>query len=360
YFLSPIDSEDSVYFHEYRKNPFTLLKVFERSFYSPEGFIKARRIAKKTNPDVAYVLHFLNKMSPSIIDGFKSVRVPVVVRLSDFGLICPQALCLGGEDICEKCLSGSLLNSVFHKCIKNSYMGSFVKAVSWYFHRMIGSISRIDAFVSPSKFLAEKFIEVGFPREKFFHIPTFVESSQVETTYTNKGDILYFGRISKEKGTHILLKAYDEIRTEKPTLRVIGDITSSEYSIGLVKKYSDHVKFEDFMPQKSLFERIKEASFIVVPSICYDNMPNVILESFVHGKPVVAASIGSFPELIDDRITGLLFDAGSVEDLTEKLMWAIDHQDEVKEMGKNARKYVEDNHSPKIHYDKLMNVFSSV
>ena len=225
---------------------------------------------------------------------------------------------------------------------------------------MIGSISRIDAFVSPSKFLAEKFIEVGFPREKFFHIPTFVESFQVETTYTNKGDILYFGRISKEKGTHILLKAYDEIRTEKPTLRVIGDITSSEYSIGLVKKYSDHVKFEDFMPQKSLFERIKEASFIVVPSICYDNMPNVILESFVHGKPVVAASIGSFPELIDDRITGLLFDAGSVEDLTEKLMWAIDHQHEVKEMGKNARKYVEDNHSPKIHYDKLMNVFSSV
>ena len=88
---------------------------------------------------------------------------------------------------------------------------------------MIGSISRIDAFVCPSRFIKEKYIEAGFPANKFYHIPTFIDIKSIDPNFKNGEYILYFGRIIKEKGVHILLKAYEKLNIQKPRLIIIGD-----------------------------------------------------------------------------------------------------------------------------------------
>jgi glycosyltransferase involved in cell wall biosynthesis len=359
YFLSPITSDDSVYFHQYRRNLKTLTKVVERSFYSPEGFFKARKYAKEVKANLIYCLHFMNKMSPSIIDGFKSVGIPVVVRLSDFGLICPQQLMFCNDNICESCVGGSILNCIRKKCVYNSYSGSFLKASAITFHKLVGSISRVDAFVCPSIFTQEKYVEAGFSEDKIHCIPPFIDTSDYEPNYSHEGYILYFGRVSEEKGVHVLLDAYELIDVEKPKLVVIGNIGKSEYSCALKKRYSECVEFLNFMPNDKLYQFLRNAMFVVVPSVCYDNMPNVVLESFAHGKPVIASKHGCFPEIIRENHTGLFFEAGNAYALAERLKWAIRYPDAMIEMGKNAREYTEQSLSPELHLSRLIKLFET-
>lgn len=360
YFLSPVSTNDSTYFQGYKKDLKTVVKTLERVFYSPEGFLKARRYAMAVKPDLVYSLHFLNKMSPSIIDGFKSFGLPVVVRLSDFGLICPQAHFFCGDQICEECIGGSLFNAVKNKCIQDSVVGSLIKYFAWNLHRMAGSIDRIDAFVSPSKFTIRKYVEAGFSEKKFRHIQTFIDSDKIEPSYSDDGYILYFGRLVKEKGAHLLLDAYNKINGNKPRLMVIGDIGGSAYSADLVNKYSASAEFLEFMPKTKLIGYIQRAKFVVIPSVCYDNLPNALLESFACGKAVIASGHGCFNEFVKERETGLLFEPNSVDALKEKIVWAMENPLQIKEMGMNAREVVESEHTPQKHYETLMELFTSL
>jgi glycosyltransferase involved in cell wall biosynthesis len=94
--------------------------------------------------------------------------------------------------------------------------------------------------------------------------------------------------------------------------------------------------------------------------VWYDNLPNVLLEAYAYGKPVIAPGHGCFPEVVKDGETGLLFAPGDVEDLREKLAWAIAHPSAMKAMGQRARAYVEAEFGVDRHYEALMAVFQSV
>ncbi len=360
FFMTPISDNEETYFEEYKLNLKTMLKVLDRAFYSPEGFFKARRYAKLMRPDLVYSLHFLNKMSPSIIDGFKSCGLPVVVRLSDFGLICPQSNFFTHDDKCEECITGSLFCAVKNKCVQGSTIGSLLKYLAWNLHRLMGSISRIDAFISPSQFTIRKFVEAGFPVEKFHYIPTFIDTDGITPQNTDNGYILYYGRLVKEKGVDLLLEAYDNISGNKPRLLVIGDLGGSVYSDSLITRYSSSVEFLKFMPKEQLLPYIQGARFVVIPSVCYDNLPNTLLEAFACGKGVVVSDHGCFHEFVADKGTGILFTPGDAGDLRDKLEWALENPETMREMGKLAREMVERNHKPQLHYEQLLGVFNSL
>lgn len=361
YFLSPIGDGDAVYFQNYRKNIRLFFKLIGRLYYSPEGYFKSKRYAKNVNSDIVYSLHFLNKMSPSIIDGFKAANIPIVSRISDFSLICPQALLTNTGKPCEACIKErSLFPAIKKKCVYGSLIGTSVKVTSMLFHRLFNIISKIDAFVCPTKFTMNKYEEAGFNKKKLHHIQTFIDCSDITPNYTDNSYILYFGRIVEEKGVRILLDAYKRIPSKKPRLLIIGDIGVNDYAKETVKMYEDVAKFINFLPKKSLYKYIEHCCFVVIPSLCYDNLPNVLLEAFAHGKAVIASKHGSFPEIVIEGENGFLFEPGNPEHLKEYLIWAIEHKDKIREMGKNARKNLEENHSPTIHYQRLMEIFEAL
>ncbi|MFH1430064.1 MAG: glycosyltransferase, partial [Candidatus Uhrbacteria bacterium] len=77
---------------------------------------------------------------------------------------------------------------------------------------------------------------------------------------------------------------------------------------------------------------LAHADVLVVPSLCDENQPSVILEAFAHGVPVVASRVGGIPELVDDGRTGILVDPGSVEDLVRGLRACIEGTQALREM----------------------------
>ncbi len=359
WFMSPVDAGGATYFAESKKSFPTYCKIISRSFYSPEGFIKARRIAQSVKPDLVYSLHFLNKMSPSVIDGFKSMKVPVVVRLSDFGIMCPQAHFFCHGKVCEKCINGNFFHAVRNKCIFDTHAGSMIKACAWKFHRLIKVYDRIDAFICPTTFMRHKMIEAGFSEEKLFHVPTFIDSASVQPAYTDDGYILYFGRLSEEKGVETLLDAYVMLPEPKPKLLIIGDIETAPELTENPRYQLENICFKSFMKKDALFEAIRKSLLVVVPSVWYENMPNVLLESYALGKPVLASNIGSLREVVQPGKTGVFFNSGDADNLRNKLLELLANKKDLQEMGRTARVYVEQFHTPDKHLFDLQDIFSS-
>ena len=356
YFVEPIGSRDVVYFDEVKKTPKSIWQMLSRSCYSFEVEKAIQREIRDVRPALVYIIHFVNKLSPSVIRGAKKMGVPVVLRLSDYFLLCPRFDFLCQKKICEDCLTQGYSSCIKKRCVKGSVFASFVRVLSMKIHQLIRVYDDVDMFITPSEFLKKKWVENGFPQEKIVCIPTFT-ASKTEVGQPQVGSYgLYFGRITEEKGVETVVKAYEKMPDRY--VKIMGD-DSTEEAARLKQYVADHnlknIEFLGFKSGEELESIIKGAKFTLIPSIWYDNLPNTALESFQYSKPVIASDIGSLPELVVDGVNGYLFDPYSPDALAEKIQQLDDEN--VKTLGAASRTRLEEKFAPKKHYDALMNVF---
>jgi glycosyltransferase involved in cell wall biosynthesis len=100
-----------------------------------------------------------------------------------------------------------------------------------------------------------------------------------------------------------------------------------------------------------------EAQFLVAPSTCYETFGLVAIESFSCGTPVIASRHGGLGEIVQDGVTGLLFNPGDANDLAEKINWAKSHPKEMMAMGFRARQVYEARYTPEQNYRMLMDIY---
>ena len=360
YFVEPIGSRDAVYFNEVKKTPKSIWQMVTRSIYSVEVKKAIQKEIRDVKPDLVYIIHFVNKLSPSVITGAKELGIPVVLRLSDYFLLCPRFDFMHQKKVCEECLTKGYKACIKKSCVQKSKAASLIRVFSMKVHSLMKVYDKVDAFITPSEFLRKKLIDSGFPAEKIVCIPTFTSSKSVvgEPQLGTYG--LYFGRVTEEKGVETVIQAYEKMPEKQ--LKIMGDDTTEEGERlkGYVKqKGLSNIEFLGFKGGTELEEVIKGARFTLIPSIWYDNLPNTALESFQYSKPVIASNIGSLPELIIDGVNGYLFEPGNADDLKAKVEM-LDDEEKIKAMGAKSRSRLEDRFAPKTHYDLLMGVFKKV
>lgn len=364
FFLKPVSKANEIYFKDYNKfNPITIWRGFSRMFYSFEARKKIDKLIRTVQPDLIYVLHYQNKISASIFDAAKKNKVPVVHRISDFGQVCSNALFYRPrqQDICERCLTGSKVNAIKYKCVHDSYIYSAVKAASLKFQEVLRITKKIHAFVVPSRFTLDKLRIHGFPESKLIHIPGFFNFSSIpeksETVYLPYA--LYVGRIEPEKGLFTLIKAFVNTPFH---LKVIGFSAGSfDQELKEYLKGKDH-KIE-FLGRKNFGEiqnYLRQCAFTIVPSECYDNFPNTILESFAFKKCVAATNTGSLKEIVIDNETGILFKLKDAGDLRAKLEYLFSNEIICRQLGENAFRKLTDEYSENKHYCSLIQLFRQV
>ena len=98
----------------------TKLRIAARSIYSYEAKRALERLIVDTQPDLLYCLNIVNHISPSIIDAASKYKMPVIMRLSDYYLLCPSYLYLRDGNICTDCERG-FYHALRHKCRANSF-----------------------------------------------------------------------------------------------------------------------------------------------------------------------------------------------------------------------------------------------
>ena len=361
YFLSLIGSGNEIYFSDYNKKSIKdSIKGFARMTYSFEAKRVFKKFLEATKPDLVYILYYQSKISCSIVDVAYSMKIPVVQRISDYSLLSPCSMLYRYNEntLCEYCLQGSKLNAVKHKCIYNSAVYSLIKVFAIKIQNIVNVKKKIEAFVFPSKFTLDKFIDGGFPKEKLHHIPTLFNTNTIDKnipiSYENFA--LYVGRVDPDKGIKTMIDAF--IDTDY-NLKIIG-FSSKNYIVD-IEEYLNGKKHNIELLGKMDFEQIQEylakCLFTVIPSEWYDNLPNTLLESFAFSKCVVTTNIGSLSENVINNETGLLFDYKNSKSLFEKIDRLFKNQNIAIQLGQKANLSILDKFNDTNHYKTLITLF---
>ncbi|MFQ5645809.1 MAG: glycosyltransferase family 4 protein [bacterium] len=354
YFVSDIDFEKLV------KN-ITIsngLKVLSRDIYSRETRKKLDLLLEREKPDLVHVHNFHHHLSPSVLYSIKKFNLPVVMTVHDYESICPNATFLNNRGICEDCQGGRYYRAVLNRCKKDSLPASVMSALTAYIHRILGIYRFIDYFITPSEFLRKKLIEYGFDAKKIVHIPNFLDAVNLTPDYKHQDYFLYLGRLSREKGLMILLKALRSLKADVK-LKIVGEGPMEETILEYINtnNLKGRVELLGYRRGKELKNIIKKAMFLALPSECYENFPYVVLEAFAYGKPVIGADIGGVPEQIDDGVNGCLFESGNASALAGKILHLVENPDKVRKMGRSARKKVKQQYGSGKHYESLINLY---
>ena len=335
------------------------LRVASRFIYSFEARKKIEELVQKEKPDIAHLQCIHGYITPSILSILKKRDIPIVWTQHDYKLICPNSIFFSHGSVCEVCKKRKFYMSIIRQCRRDSLRASFMVCIEAYMHRFLRLYSNVDKFLCPSIFLINKLKEYGFKEDRLVYMPNFVNIEKFSPCFSPGSYILFFGKLDTYKGIMILLEAMKKNPMIK--LKIAGD--GDQKSV--LEKFAEqqglkNVEFTGFKSGRDLDCLIRNSAFVVFPSICYENAPFSILESFSYGKPVIGSNLGGVSELITDGEDGLVFEPGNSEDLSRKIQFLIDKPKIIIEMGKNARAKVEKRFSPTPHYKSLMQMYNKV
>ena len=278
------------------------------------------------------------------------------MSLHDYKLICPVYTLYRSGKPCESCLYGKYYHCLLRRCNRGSHLHSLLNVAEMYLHHGILKIYRnVDAFIAPSRFLHRKVEKAGLDRPVVY-LPNFVSLDSFSPRYDWEDDsILYFGRLTPEKGLYTLLNAVEGLDLR---LRIIGDGPQrDELEKHTRARHMSNVEFTGRLEMEQLRESIRRARFVVLPSEWYENCPRAITEAYASGKPVIGARIGGIPEMIVEQETGLTHRPGDAQDLREKIQYLWYNPALISRMGRNAREFAEESFSPEAHYRRLTEVY---
>lgn len=352
YFIKNVDYNKKQNFFEKIKSSFNIL-------YNFRARKNLRKLIKDFKPDVAHLHNIYHQLSPSVIAELKKQNVPMVFTLHDYKLICPNYSLFANGKIWEKSKKTKYYRCFFSKCIKNSYLKSLVATLEAYLHKILKTYQKVDLYISPSIFLKKKFRSFGFKKEiEVLPYPLlgFPESSQKIGDY-----ILFFGRLSQEKGVDDLIKAYAKLETDTK-LVITGEGPEEKNLKTLVKQLGlvNKVVFKGYKSGHELKNIVHNSKIVVYPSRWYENAPFSVSEAMAMSKVVVATKIGGLNEMIEDKKTGFLYHSGNINELSRIIENLLSDNERLAEIGKNAYNFVKDHNDPDKYYQELINIYKKV
>ena len=330
--------------------------------YSKENMKIMEEALEDFKPDIVHLNNFQRQLSASIIEPIIKKNIPIVFTAHDVQAICPAIVMLDNEkNICEKCTGGKYSNCIKNNCIKNSKLKSLLGAIEGKYYRNKKIYTKkIDYIITPSEFYRSKFIEDGINENKIEAIHNFIDINNYNLETKNNDYALYIGRLSKEKGILNLIKAFSEIKNKK--LYIAGDGPEKEKINQIIKeeKLEENIILLGYLKQEEVKEYIKNASFIVVPSIWYENCPYSVLETQAIGKAVIGANIAGIPELVKDKENGLIYKYDDISELKEKMQQLFENKELANEYGKKAKEYAKKNYDKEEYYKKITTIYDKV
>jgi len=331
------------------------------ALYSRQAREKLRAMVKAFRPDIAHVRNIYHHLSPSILWELKALGVPVVYHLNDFKVLCPSYNMVAKGRACERCHGGKFWHVVTEGCYSGPPGATLMLAAEAYFHKWSHTYERcVDRFLAPSRFVKDKLAENGWDARKVDVLPHFQKLPvQATNEPSANAPILYFGRLSPEKGLTDLLRAMRSL--PYVSLQIAGEGPQRAELEELAKQLDlVNVEFLGQVNGPPLEKLIASSRFSVLPTRAYETLGKSILESYACGRAVVATDLGSRRELVHEGETGVLYRAGDVAQLAGAVSFLFERPELAAKMGAAGRELVMRRHSPEDHYLALNRLYEEL
>jgi glycosyltransferase involved in cell wall biosynthesis len=269
-------------------------------------------------PDLVAV-HTLPGWSAAAWQAIASRNVPIVQVLHDLYHLCPTTQMFRDGEVCEqRCMSCRLLR-----------------------RRSRRASNAVSAVIGVSQFVLNKHLSAGFfdkasVRKVVFNARSLKAEVLRREPRQGGSSIVRFGFIgtlSPAKGIELLLSEF-ACKLPGATLSIAGR-GDPAYVEALKRKYeSDTVRFLGYAKPGEFFSSI---DVLVVPSLWNDTYPGVAVESCIYGVPVIGSARGGIPEIITDKLTGLIFEPTCEGALLEAMKHFVGFPKQAEKMGAAAQ-----------------------
>jgi glycosyltransferase involved in cell wall biosynthesis len=340
-------------------SPIQKTLLFFKPTWSFTTYWQIKDLLQSLDIDIVHIQNFFPLVSPALFYACQELNTKTFCMLHNYRLLCPNSIFYRDGNICEDCLAGTLWSGIIHKCYHESALQTSSIALMLKTHRLANTwVDKVDAYITLSEFTRRKFIDGGLPESKLFVRPNFlVEDPGIgenEREYA-----LFIGRLSPEKGIMTMLDAWKN--HPNIPLKIIGEGPERPQIEEKIRRYQlNQVELLGYVPLIEVFEALKKALFLVMPSVWYETFGRVIIEAYATGTPVIASRLGALKEIIIEKKTGLLFTPGDALDLSKQVQYANDHPLELRSWGRQARSQYEQKYTADSAYERLISIYEEV
>lgn len=211
-------------------------------------------------------------------------------------------------------------------------------------NKMHEAFSGFEGFISPSKFLAARFVQWGLDASRIEVIENGLLTHRADKTRKRyvaaaRGEdrcvIGFFGQINPFKGVDVILDAADLIAADKSLasrvqLKIHGNLVGQ--SEAFLERFDTSIERHPFLafagPYNSAVveDLMGQCDYVLVPSKWWENSPVVIQEAYAVGVPVICTGIGGLAEKVVPGVSGLHFELGDAHSLVEVIHNAVKHE----------------------------------
>ena len=254
-----------------------------------------REIIAREKPD-AIITHNLKGVGLQVAREIRRHNLFHIHTLHDVQLSVPSGLLMAGQD--------------------QGWM-NYSPLRLWYEQQVKGIVGSPHVVISPSKFLADFYEQRGFfPMSRREVLPNPAPDVRMELPGPRQAGplrLLYAGQLEPHKGVQLLLETLNTF--DLPfELHIAGEGSLAGYVSEWAQRDS-RVTYHGFESLENLVNLFAVCDGVVVPSLCFENSPTIIYESFLAGVPVVASNIGGVGELVQHGKNGYLVTPGHADEL---------------------------------------------
>ncbi|MDO6709132.1 glycosyltransferase family 4 protein [Aliiglaciecola sp. 2_MG-2023] len=325
--FSQRNSSREILFHTTMDDGFLFSNIKTRHMWQ-----EFRDLLLLIKPDVVHLHHYF-LLGIEILEEIKRSlpNARVVLTLHEYLAICHNKglMVKTSGKLCYQATARDC-----HSCFPEKQPGDFFLREQ-YIKRMF---ENVDYFVSPSAFLAKRYVEWGIDEQKI----SVIENGQnyfERNVVTNLNDsefravrFAFFGQINPYKGIDVLIGALAGLsKNVKRQVMIEIHGANLEHQTGsyqekvqeLMKKYGARVHFHGAYEPQEMPSILASVDWAVVPSVWWENSPMVIQEAFNNGVPLIVSDIGGMQEKVRNGIDGLHFRHGSAFDLADKISLCV-------------------------------------
>jgi glycosyltransferase involved in cell wall biosynthesis len=295
------------------------LRVVRRPVYDAARLVKdaallnaLKEFIERFQPEVVHA-HNVFSVALEVVDSLGRCGVPLLQTVHDYQLLCPNSWCVRGDG--SPCPGGAGAQCFQHDCQKNYPYDSWGVLLSALRQRLASAGVRIA--IAPSSHLAERLRSHGWREVR--HLPYFIDGLRASSNGPRTDhDLLYVGRLEREKGVDVLLEALPAVLAAIPRvqLTLVGG-GSQEPALrrqAEQSKLGSAVRFLTQIPREELSIHYARAAACILPSVWTENSPLVAYECLSAGLPMIGSRIGGIPELIEPPC-GFTFEPRNPTDL---------------------------------------------
>lgn len=323
---------------------------------------KVRKLVCKFKPDIIQIHNWHYSSGPVVIRVAKKMGVKVVINVQNYRLLCPSGSLLHNGRLFTRSIQkrGFPWSAIYNKVYRNSFFQTFWLAFVIYFHKKRGTWKIVDQYIVPSNTVKNLFTDhksyINIPKAKFAVKPNFSVRPSI-LPFKRDRHFLFIGRLSEEKGIHVLLEAFKNSSHE---LVIAGKGPLKQTILETCTQHSN-IKYAGNLEKSKVKEAMSKCTALIFSSIWYEPFGLVITEALSSGCPLIASDIGSPAELVKEGVTGIHFKTGDKQSLRNRLdYWQNLSEIEQEQYRFNCISSYEDLFTPEKNREQLLSIYRSV